>query len=306
VGERSRLPNLIIAGTVKSGTPSLYQYLLRHSEICGSSVKETCFFLPVRYGSTYGTIETYEQYFRHCTDQKIVMESTPGYFEGGRDLAGEIKRQLGSVRVILLLRDPVDRLVSFFKYKKAQVELPEDLELEQYLSDCLSMDYGERRKPENDRYWGVDGGRYIQHLPGWFEVFGKDNVRIIFFEHFIVDAVDVIADILSWLELDDERALYARLSAENRTVHYRNRALQKLAIAANRMMEPFSRRAPAFKRVVRDIYYFINSTRREIVLDDEARRRLQALYEDDNRKLAEFVSEQGYTDIPDWLTENSS
>ena len=38
------LPNLIIAGTPKSGTSSIFTYLRAHPSVCGSKIKETAFF----------------------------------------------------------------------------------------------------------------------------------------------------------------------------------------------------------------------------------------------------------------------
>ena len=73
-----------------------------------------------RYRNSSNPYQQYCQYFAHCQGQKYILEATPGYFEGGRRVATEIQQQLGDkVKILIILRNPVDRFLSFFKYKKA-------------------------------------------------------------------------------------------------------------------------------------------------------------------------------------------
>ena len=126
---KTRLPNLVIAGVVKGGTTSIYSYLSRHQDICCSTVKETCYFSffrynhwDSRYSNTTEPFKQYQGYFSHCENQKYVMEATPGYFEGGSKLATAMKETLGdNIKVIIFLREPISRIRSFFKYKKASL-----------------------------------------------------------------------------------------------------------------------------------------------------------------------------------------
>lgn len=73
---------LIIAGTTKAATTSLFNYLADHPEICASNVKETRFFLdadyplPAKYRFEDG-LDKYELYFVHCSASHIRMEATP-------------------------------------------------------------------------------------------------------------------------------------------------------------------------------------------------------------------------------------
>ena len=107
-----KLPNLIIAGVNKAGTTSLFSYLTQHPEIGGSSIKEACYFLPVRYGNKVAPISEYQALFKDSLLCPVIMEATPGYFYGGYSLANEINKTLPDTKVIILLRDPVTRLLS--------------------------------------------------------------------------------------------------------------------------------------------------------------------------------------------------
>lgn len=110
----SVLPNFIIIGAMKSGTTSLHDYLSRHPDIFMSVPKETDFFTgkePWEKG-----IEGYKACFAGYAGQKAVGEASPNYakmpfFEG---VPERIYSVLGPVKLIYVVRDPVERLVTHY------------------------------------------------------------------------------------------------------------------------------------------------------------------------------------------------
>ncbi|MEL6844869.1 MAG: sulfotransferase domain-containing protein, partial [Bacteroidota bacterium] len=176
----TKLPNLVIAGVVKAGTTSLFKYLSFHPDICASSIKETCYFMRHRYGQwdpryqdADDPHQQFQNYFCHCENQKYIMEATPGYFPGGKRVAIAMKEALGEdVKVIIGLRNPVDRLVSVWKSKQRALELPEDLSLAGYVQKCKSMPKEEKAKQENGIFASIEDGLYADYLDEWTEVFG--------------------------------------------------------------------------------------------------------------------------------------
>lgn len=119
-----RLPNLLVIGAMKCGTSSLHRYLGLHPEIAMSAAKELNFFLPedaneARSGaagllgepSTAARgIEWYESRFEPAP---IRGESSVAYsFPWFGDVAEAISATLGSPRLIYVVRDPIERMVS--------------------------------------------------------------------------------------------------------------------------------------------------------------------------------------------------
>lgn len=301
VAREGRLPNLIIAGTVKSGTTSLFTYLVKHPQICGSDVKETCYFLPLRYGGSCPDLGDYRKHFRQCGNARYALESTPGYFEGGESLARAIDDTLEGALIIIVLREPVDRLYSFFRYAKAQVNLAEETSLGQYISECLALPMSERIKQENDVFWGVDGGRYINYLPQWFDVFSSERIRVVFFDDVLNDCVTLLKGIADWLGVCGAEFERAVVEIENKTLHYRVAWLQKASIRLNKKLEPFLRRTPSLRRVIRAFYYRLNAKPFKEDVDEQVWARARMLYQSDNRSLAAFLRAQGYRNLPRWL-----
>jgi hypothetical protein len=115
------LPDFLIAGVPKAGTTALHAALAPHPGLYLSKVKEPKFFLgdgrpPVTGGP--GDVQTYQEHVWRRADYEALFDAAPpGTLTGEAtpfylgDLASHdrIARLLPDVRIILLLRDPVDR-----------------------------------------------------------------------------------------------------------------------------------------------------------------------------------------------------
>lgn len=304
-----RLPNLAIAGVVKAGTTSVYSYLSLHPQICCSTVKETCYFSSYRYGqldsrykNSQAPFEQYQQYFQHCQQQKYVMEATPGYFEGGMKVARAIEQTLGDdVKIIIILREPVARLVSFFKYKKSMLELDKNLSLDEYIVKCEALTYEERIKQENDTYWGIEGGFYANYLEDWLTVFG-DSLYVTFFEELKNEPQLFMSKLCAWLEIDDTVFESTNFGVENKSLDYKNKYLQQLALLINTKAEKFWRANLGIKIFLRNIYYKLNSTPHQAEISEQTLNYLQSLYQPYNQKLSAQLLAKNYTNLPQWLS----
>ena len=69
--------HLIIAGTAKAATSSLFDYLSAHPEVCGSRVKETYFFSQGYSGDTQRDRERYAAFFAPETTARVLFEASP-------------------------------------------------------------------------------------------------------------------------------------------------------------------------------------------------------------------------------------
>ena len=173
------LPNLVIAGVNKAGTTSLFDYLASHPEICASAIKETGFFLPCRYSNEkLAPLNEYKSLFR-CQGERIIMEATPGYFYGGTGLASKIYTTLPGVRIVIILREPLSRLISFFHFMKNMLLVDKDMSLNEYILRCTKLSEAELKERNKNKFFGVEGGCYSKYLPDWQKQFGA-NLKIFF------------------------------------------------------------------------------------------------------------------------------
>jgi Sulfotransferase family len=120
---RSALPNLIVIGAHKCGTSSLHYYLDLHPEIEMSSPKELRFFYdrplegtssPVEWfqrGNWSRGVEWYRSHFSPLA--RVRGESSPTYTAPVfPDAAERMHSVVPDVRLIYLVRNPVDRMLS--------------------------------------------------------------------------------------------------------------------------------------------------------------------------------------------------
>jgi hypothetical protein len=294
-------PNLFIAGVAKAGTTSLFRYLGQHPDICQSTVKEPRYFTVLRYGEPLGPWQEYATLFGHCGGARYRLEATPGYFPGGRTVAGAIDERVPGARVIVSFRDPVQRCWSWYRFVRRSARIPKDLAFPAYLDRCFQLhEDGVDHLRENQPFWGVGGGCYDEWIDPWLETFGQ-RLRVEFFENLVASPEQVTSELCRWLAVDPAPAAGFDYSVENRTVQYKHRRLQRLALAVNRNTERFFGRRPALKRVLRSAYYRVNGDRGRLRLDPASEDRLAAFYAPHNERLAASLEAAGRTRMPGWL-----
>src|SRR5438105_1889408 len=111
-GRDGALPNLLIIGGLKCGTTSLHHYLSLHPEVAMSRPKELNFFvedLNWPLGADW-----YASHFDPAAS--IRGESSPHYTNRPRfgGVPERISSVLGRPRLILVVRDPIDRMLSHY------------------------------------------------------------------------------------------------------------------------------------------------------------------------------------------------
>eukprot|EP01104_Vermistella_antarctica_P016407 TRINITY_DN5575_c0_g1_i2.p1 TRINITY_DN5575_c0_g1~~TRINITY_DN5575_c0_g1_i2.p1 ORF type:complete len:438 (-),score=49.09 TRINITY_DN5575_c0_g1_i2:338-1651(-) len=107
-------PEMIIIGTQKGGTSSMYYYLVRHPDILPSRTKEIHFF-DQHYHE--GLDWYFQRFKKRRNDREIRLESTPRYLLDW-DTPPRLYSILPRVKLIVLLRDPTSRAQSAYLMNK--------------------------------------------------------------------------------------------------------------------------------------------------------------------------------------------
>ena len=290
----------IIAGVNKAGTTSLFVSLSTHPDVAPSSVKETRYFLPARYGEPLPPSADWDTYFADAGDRPVHLEATPSYFYGGASVATAMRDRLVEPHALVVLREPVSRAISFFTYQKIRLRFPADYPITDYLAAADRLTADDFLDPENEKYMAFRGGCYAEFLPGWLDVLGTERVRVIDFAALVGDQASTLRDTATWLGLDPDRFPADALSSENRTTGFKSKGFQKVALAGNDKLERVLRRHPEAKRKLRAVYYRLNGRAAEEHIPDSVRDELAARYEEPNARLAEQLDAAGIP-RPSWL-----
>lgn len=103
-------PNLFVVGAARAGTTSLWRYLDRHPEIWMAPVKEPNFFSRVRneLNEEVQDPASYLRLFEPGRGSRLRGEASTSYL-WARGVPAEIKRLSPEARILISLRDPVER-----------------------------------------------------------------------------------------------------------------------------------------------------------------------------------------------------
>jgi hypothetical protein len=290
----------LIAGVNKAGTTSLFVGLSAHPDVAPSAVKETRYFLPARYGQPLEPAAVWESYFPPARPGQVRLEATPSYVYGGAALATVLDRSLPGSRVIMVLREPVARAISFFSYQKVRLRFPPETTMAQYVAEADALPAAAFQDPSNERYMAVRGGRYADFLPGWIDTFGTDRLLVLGFEDLLADTPGTLRRVTEWIGLDPDAFPEDTSASENRTTGYRSAAFQRVALTVNDRLERLLRRHPDTKRTLRAWYFRVNGRPVPDVVSDELRAELARRYEEPNARLAALLAEGGFA-LPRWL-----
>jgi hypothetical protein len=193
---------LLIGGTTKAATTSLFNYLSVHPEVCASSMKETRFLLDREYPLLSrhrcdDGIEKYEEFFGHCEGRKLRIEATPDYLYSG-GTPGRIKDFLPEARVLFILREPVSRLVSWYKFARQYDSELADISFDDYVELMKTASAAGRKQ----HLLALEQGRYSVFLRPYFETLERDRICVIFYEELSKDPLPVMGEVCSFAGID--------------------------------------------------------------------------------------------------------
>ncbi|OUV70037.1 MAG: hypothetical protein CBC83_09545 [Flavobacteriales bacterium TMED123] len=203
---KKNLPNFIIIGAMKAATTSIYTYLKQHPDIFMPKVKEPMFFNNYHQDNKYvvkgsnkkkiTTLKQYKSLFDEVKAEGAIGEASPSYIYNEK-AAELIKKEIPNVKIIVVLRQPVERAYSNFLHaKRAGKEAENDFE--------KTFDLEDERKIANwsPLYHYKSKGFYFEQLQRYFKVFPKENIKILLFEDIVKSPMESTQKLFSFLEVD--------------------------------------------------------------------------------------------------------
>jgi len=181
------LPDALLIGAQRSGTSSLFRYLAAHPNV-GPPVRKEVGYFTRRYSAGEGW---YRAHFPLAVRRRltagafVTFDATPDYLVHPY-AAERAARLVPGARVVVLLRDPVERAASHYRhmvrvgFEELPLEEAIEREPERLAGDLARL----RQDPGHDprsflRHSYVTRGLYAEQLARWFECFPSDRVLII-------------------------------------------------------------------------------------------------------------------------------
>jgi hypothetical protein len=227
------LPNFLIVGAQKAGTTALYYALSKHPQVFMSAVKEPAYFVAedaLRNAAGPGdeasqlvtSLDAYEELFAGSGSADARGESSTSYLYDP-DAPQRIKDQLPDVKLIAILRNPVDRAYSNFLHLVRDGREP----IHDFRA-ALAREEQRRGEGWSLSWRYLDKGYYGAQVERYLARFGPDRFRSYLYEDYNDDPDPTIRDIYRFLGVDDDFAqdLSLRLNVGGLP---RSRSLQWLA-----------------------------------------------------------------------------
>ncbi len=223
-------PNFLIIGAAKSGTTSLYRYLGEHPEIYVSPKKEPRFFAVLSdfekivgddpaqkqlWSDSVTSWEEYAELFEGVQKEKAIGEASPIYLWSD-EAPKNIKRYLPEIKLIAILRHPVDRAFSHYLHN-LKIGLEKNSSFEAALADDKQRHYAEY----------IPQGMYFTLLSRYFDLFSAEQIKVLMYFDLLSDPENLMRTIFQFLEVDDSFTANCHM-VHNASGFFRSKTLERL------------------------------------------------------------------------------
>lgn len=191
-----RGPEFAIIGVNKGGTTSLYSYLIRHPRIIAPIKKEMDFWS----WKFNGSVDWYISHFPPIPEggNFITGEASPSYFDY-KEAPSRLSNAFPKVKLILLLRNPVDRAVSqYHQWKRLNWE---NRSLEEALNSDLEKLAVRKIDVWNKELNYLARGVYLEFIREWLKVFSREQLLVLASEEFYQNTAATMEKVLTFLGL---------------------------------------------------------------------------------------------------------
>lgn len=290
---------LIVAGTNKAGTTSLYNYLSYHQQIIPAAKKQTDYFLhpayPLIKSSKKTKVKSFLQHFQlDSLDNKnnYLMDVSPDYMYD-KSVIDSIKSELDAnhIKLLFILRDPIERLISWFQYGKQIGELNQEVNFEEYLA------LQEEKLENHITYCAQKTGKYAEFIQPFFDNFPRENIHICFFETLKNEPSLLMNELCDFLKINSEVYKNYNFTISNKTVKVKSKYFNNLYKHVRGTVVNSLEKYPKIFNLVKKpgqqvtkLYKKLNTeTKSGFQLSKEQEKKLIDYYEADVKKIEKLI-----------------
>lgn len=299
------MPNFFIIGAQKAGTTSLCRYLQEHPQVYMSSIFEPGFFAfegeeinfcgpgDERISNRVITdLDRYRKLFENVTHETAIGEGTTLYLQSSK-AANRIAHYVPDAKIIVILRNPVDRAYSAFMHLKR--DNLEKFQIEDFSKALLEEE--ERIKNNWGYLWRYKSmSLYSKALQRYYENFPSNQIKVYLYEDFNNNPHEFLKDIYRFLNVD-EHCLPEFLSRYNVSGIPKSRTLYNFMTKENKLRNVLKPIIPnKLKKRVVNYIQAKNLVRSK--LSPEIKSEMIELFKDDIILLQNIIGR----DLSSWLT----
>lgn len=212
-----QLPSFVMVGAQRAGTTSLFRALMAHPQVHAANFHKGVNYFDVNYDRDFSwyrghfpTSASLRARSRGVAGPPVVFEAS-GYYMFHPCAPERLGRRLPDVKVLAMLRDPVERAFSAWKHEHARgfetesfergLELEDERlegEVERMVADPAYQSFSHRHHAYRRR------GQYAEQLVELRRHLPAQHIHVVDSEAFFERPEDTFADVLSFLDLPQE------------------------------------------------------------------------------------------------------
>lgn len=277
-------PNFLYIGASKAGSSWIYECLREHPEVFVPEAKDLQFF--DRYYDK--GLDWYLSYFKGKEKFEARGELSHDYFlfDG---VADKIKKDLGNIKFIVSLREPMDKMISSYKYAKSTY-LPEKISFDEFFWNEDSIQISKYR----DHNMRKESALYYENLKPFFNIFSENSILILFFDELKANPASFIKKIYSFLDVNPDfepSVLNEKILASHKA---RNEKIAHLVYNLAGIFRKFGlanfvgkiKRNPLFNS------FLYKTNKSEVEIPVEKKNKLLEYYAEQNAKLEKLIGKE--------------
>jgi len=227
-------PNLLIVGFQKCGSSSLFDLLCQHPNIRGTAPKET-FFLADESYENYNLEVAWQQpgflWEKLYAPEKEEVESAycleASVCNFYQQTALDFATRFDDTKIIFVLRDPIDRFVSTYKYYGATgVHVDPTMSIRDYY---FAVREGKIHTKEGIQY-ALEHGRYHRYINAWKDKIDNDRILILGMKKMIRSVDQTLEEVCNFLRIPHESA-NVKLRHMNKSRPHRYKRLNRFLVS---------------------------------------------------------------------------
>lgn len=200
VNANTKYSHFFIVGGQRCGTTSLVYFLDSHPNISMAKpiAPEPKYFLSGGDLSYEDYISLYFSADLQDNNIRFLGEKSTSYYEYP-DVGNHIKKVIPDSKIVFLLRNPIYRALSNYYFTKSyglETRSLQEVFLDKLPEPPINI------KISTNPFSYLSRGQYIDFIDPYEDIFGKSNVRVLIFEHFL-NRTESLSDLCTFLGIEN-------------------------------------------------------------------------------------------------------
>lgn len=211
-------PDFLIIGAQKAGTTSLFNYINEYAQNFISPKTKELYFFSENYNKG---IPWYKAHFPLKTKNGYLTgEATPDYLYYHK-CAKRIHENYPDLKIIVLLRNPIDRAYSQYNFQRNsnKTKAYNPLSFEEAIKDEQTQTITEEFTYNYKYRSYLKRGHYYEQLKKWLEYYPEEQFMFIESEDFYNNTESYLGEVFNFLGLKFKKDINLNLKAQNKTVY---------------------------------------------------------------------------------------